>query len=206
MCKIKHENNAAKIAVIFSLVATAISIFAFFTSKPYNWGVDFVGTAFSIMFALVTLLIGWNIYTVIDTKQTLKRLNSVDETISQAVRKIKSEWQEDLLILYPLFTRIGKTPAERITKNLIAFYNAREDAWFVKALPREYIYGVIDDVYNNENSLFEPLITDVAKHEDVTKLVVVKFYQDFLQQSCEEQAKHEGVTKFLDALLKEVKP
>lgn len=191
-------------AIILSAIAVFFGIVAIITSRPYLLDFDAVGVMVAILCGLITLLIGWNIYTVIDTKQTLKRLNSLDEAINQAVKQVESKWQNDLAIFYQLITKIGDTTGERISRNLIAYFNAREDAWFIKSQPRDFIYGIIDNFDNLENGL-ESLIADAVKDKDLTKLVVVKFYQDFLQQSREEQAKHEGVTKFLDALLKEFK-
>lgn len=191
-------------AIILSAIAVFFGIVAIITSRPYLLDFDAVGVMVAILCGLITLLIGWNIYTVIDTKQTLKRLNSVDEAINQAVKQVESKWQDDLAVFYQLITKIGGTTGERISKNLIAYYNAREDAWFVKSQPRDFIYHIIDSFYSIENGL-ESLIADAVKDKELTELVVVKFYQDFLRQSSDEQAKHEGVPKFLIALLDEIK-
>jgi len=78
-------------AMIFSGIAIFFGIIATFTSRPYNWDLDFVGVAFSIMFALITLLVAWNIYTVIDTKDTIVKMKTVaQEEVRNAITGINN--------------------------------------------------------------------------------------------------------------------
>ena len=55
-------------AIILSSIAIFLGLVAIFTTRPYNWDLDFVGVIIVILTFLVTLLIGWNIFTALDLK------------------------------------------------------------------------------------------------------------------------------------------
>lgn len=82
------------LAIILSSIAIFFSIVALYTSRPYNWALDFVGVIISVLTLLVTLLVGWNIYTVVDfkreiedvKKETETKLNNQKDVLDQTIR------------------------------------------------------------------------------------------------------------------------
>lgn len=68
------------LAIILSSIAIFFSIVALYTSRPYNWALDFVGVIISVLTLLVTLLVGWNIYTVVDFKREIEDVKKETET------------------------------------------------------------------------------------------------------------------------------
>lgn len=69
-------------AIILSGIAIFFGLVAIYTTRPYNWDLDFVGVIIVILTFLVTLLIGWNIFTALDLKKKL-------ESMEKDVPKIK---------------------------------------------------------------------------------------------------------------------
>lgn len=69
-------------AIILSSIAIFLGLVAIFTTRPYNWDLDFVGVIIVILTFLVTLLIGWNIFTALDLKKKV-------ESMEKDVPKIK---------------------------------------------------------------------------------------------------------------------
>lgn len=86
---LKNKNNHCNekiergtFACILSGMAIFLSIVAIYTTRPFNWNLDFVGVIIMILTLLVTLLIGWNIFTALDLKRKV-------ENIEKDVPKIK---------------------------------------------------------------------------------------------------------------------
>lgn len=62
-------------AIAISIFAVCISVTTLCVVKPRcsELGLDYLGVIVGVLSVLVTLLIGWNIYTTIDLKDTLKQ-------------------------------------------------------------------------------------------------------------------------------------
>lgn len=69
-------------AIILSGIAIFFGLVAIYTTRPYNWDLDFIGGIIMILTFLVTLLIGWNIFTALDLKKKV-------ESMEKDVPKIK---------------------------------------------------------------------------------------------------------------------
>lgn len=70
------------IAIVASLVALVVSIFCVCPTLPRvlsteELNFDYLGLITGILSVLITLLIGWNIYTIIDVKQFKKETNDI---------------------------------------------------------------------------------------------------------------------------------
>ena len=61
-------------AIILSGIAIFFGLVAIYTTRPYNWDLDFVGALIVILTFLVTLLIGWNIFTALDLKKKVENM------------------------------------------------------------------------------------------------------------------------------------
>lgn len=81
--KISCMNNTERI-IIWSVVAVSLimSIAALCRSLPCVMGVDYMGVIVGILSLLVTVLIGWNIYTVVD-------FNRIKEEQKEAMKVIE---------------------------------------------------------------------------------------------------------------------
>lgn len=74
-------------ASIISGIAILLSIIALFiwkcNYKPMSW--DFANSIIAILSILVTVLIGWNIYTLIDLKELSKKTKDMEENFSKTL-------------------------------------------------------------------------------------------------------------------------
>lgn len=81
----KAERIIMWVAVALSL---AMSIFALCRSLPREAGVDYMGVIVGILALLVTVLIGWNIYTVVDFSRRLSKVRKKAESkVSKTIAK-----------------------------------------------------------------------------------------------------------------------
>lgn len=67
----KHENRIVWIALGLSAIAIIVSIIAICIACPHvpELGFDYQGVIVGILALLVTMLIGWNIFSIIDIRK-----------------------------------------------------------------------------------------------------------------------------------------
>ena len=91
-----EERN--KIALILSFIAVFFGIVAIITSRPYLLKFDTVGIMVTILCGLVALLIGWNIYTVIDVRNITERINNnTEHQITQIEQQFNEKIDKEIL-------------------------------------------------------------------------------------------------------------
>lgn len=95
--------------VLVGILLTIPNIIAICMAYPRDWGIDYLGWIVGILALLTTVLLGWNIYTIIDIKENYKRysdiLNEVD--LSQHKQMAYQEYT-NWMIYHKLL--IGKDP------------------------------------------------------------------------------------------------
>lgn len=76
-------------ALILSGIAIIISIVAICVACPHNkdLGFDYQGVIVGVLSLLVTILIGWNIYSIIDMKNTKDKIEEISTGASLALQK-----------------------------------------------------------------------------------------------------------------------
>lgn len=70
MKECRNRNLVSWIALGLSVISIVMSIIAICTSYPHNveLGFDYQGVIVGVLSLLVTVLLGWNIYTLIDMR------------------------------------------------------------------------------------------------------------------------------------------
>ena len=68
-----------KYSFILSCIAVSFGVVAIITSRPYLLDFNATGVMVSVLCILVTLLVGWNIYKTIETKEEIEKLKSFSE-------------------------------------------------------------------------------------------------------------------------------
>lgn len=71
-----------------SLIAIILSIVAICNIYPRELGIDYLGWIVGILALLTTVLLGWNIYTIIDIKESHKRYISVINEVDISQHKV----------------------------------------------------------------------------------------------------------------------
>ena len=93
-------------AIILSFIAIFFGIVAIYTSRPYNWDMDFVGLSFNIMFALITLLVAWNIYSAIDAKERINNIEKSNNSHKDAINTKLQKIENDSCVLHELIAEV----------------------------------------------------------------------------------------------------
>lgn len=110
------------ISFTISVVAIIISILAMALVKPTdlsNDGLDFdyMGAIIGVLSFLVTLLIGYQIYTVINVKEELKEVRRIKEQIESKIQKrseaITNEYKQELKQAAPLILALASKDKKR---------------------------------------------------------------------------------------------
>lgn len=119
---------------IISITAIIISIIALANVAPTH-GIDFdyMGVIIGVLSFLVTLLIGYQIYTVINVKDELKEIQKlraeIDKTIEDKIKKASDVTDEELNNIIPLLIALDmRNSVEIVATSLEVFNDARENS------------------------------------------------------------------------------
>jgi hypothetical protein len=77
-----------KISIAISLIAIIISIIAICNAYPRELGIDYLGWIVGVLALLTTILIGWNIYTTIDIKESHRQYISIINEVDISQHKV----------------------------------------------------------------------------------------------------------------------
>lgn len=82
--------NKTERYIIYAIIAILLtfSIISLCNSLPRNSGMDYIGVIVGILSLLVTILIGWNIYTVVDFN---RKNNSIERRVQEATNVLNVE-------------------------------------------------------------------------------------------------------------------
>lgn len=97
-----HRNRIAWIALGLSVIAIVISIIAICVTCPNKTelGFDYQGVLVSVLSLLVTVLIGWNIYTFIDIKSTRDKIDDISSGATSMVQKNMAVTESSIWMIY----------------------------------------------------------------------------------------------------------
>lgn len=117
---------------MISIAAIIIAIIALANVAPTH-GIDFdyMGVIIGVLSFLVTLLIGYQIYTVINVKDELKEIQKlraeIDNTIDEKIKKASEVTDEELNNIIPLLIALDmRNNVEIVATSLEVFNEARE--------------------------------------------------------------------------------
>ena len=201
----KKENWALGLSIVamtIAIIATCIAAY-----RTPELGFDYQGVIVVILSLLVTVLIGWNIYTFIDIKGTSQKIDKFRAEFEGKIKKSSLETQFDvkkeMMRVVPIL--IARQHGDLISSLQFmfkAFHENKDDGGFAKMLAREYILQTIMALINNENkNLISHLINDMKGTLKVEE--IEDFLHEFLSYSEEEKhQRYAGMQNVLLELLK----
>ena len=159
------DKYISMIAIAISIIAIAIAILSCESIQ-----IDWVGFVIASLSVLVTLLIGWNIYTFLDIKQISSKVENrcvfLEENTKRDLRKLKMEYKDDFISLTPLFVAV-KTDnvVDLIAMAMSVFYDHKdEERTLAKTLSRDFALANIKDMIKAcDKDSFELFVEDLAK-------------------------------------------
>lgn len=89
-----------KISLIISLIAIVFSIIAICHIYPRELGLDYLGWIVGILALLTTILLGWNIYTIIDIKESHNRYINIINEVDISQHKVLSVQEHANWMIY----------------------------------------------------------------------------------------------------------
>lgn len=92
----KSMYNVATCMIVVSIISTTVSIGALIMAFPNyeNTSYDYHGGLVNILAILVTILMGWNIYSIIDFNRRKNEVNSLHFAVNQALAEM-SKWNNN---------------------------------------------------------------------------------------------------------------
>ncbi len=90
------------ITPILSVISIILSMIAICRAYPhtYDLGMDYQGVIVGILSLLVTVLVGWNIYTIIDFNKSRDKLKELESTISNSSNESLATSAFDVFMIY----------------------------------------------------------------------------------------------------------
>ena len=187
---------------ILSIVAIVLSIFAIAKVAPTQIiDFDYLGAIIGVLSFLVTLLIGYQIYTVINVKEELnevrKARDEIDDKMQKIADKLSKDFKEELCNAAPLIMAIASQDKGIIeTETFKAYKNSLPDQ-LSKEFARQTILIILSGFVNTQESVRKQNLKELS--ESIKYDEAVEFYTDFSKM--EDKTGLEGVESFMLELL-----
>lgn len=157
-----------------SCTALACSLIALFHVLPRELGLDYLGVIVGILAFLITLLLGWNIYTVVDFKRKIEELDKKNKEIKAVLNlanKIQNE--REALIYNQLSILTGFNLKVYPEKSLpYTFLNQLSlvASWYSAAKDKDNVEDTIDRMVCFLKSYAQKDLTAEERHDIYTLL------------------------------------
>lgn len=157
-----------------SCTALACSLIALFHSMPRVLSMDYLGVIVGILAFLATLLLGWNIYTVVDFKNKIEELDKINEKIRAVLNltnKIQNE--REALIYNQLSILTGfslKIYSEERLPYTFLHQLALLASWYSVAKNKDNVEDTIDRMVCFLKSYDQKNLTNEERHDIYTLL------------------------------------
>lgn len=208
--KIKNNINDMKIRTIILLnfPALVFSIMALCMTHPNQLGFDYLGAIVGILAILITVLIGWNIYQLIDLKNIRKnyeaRINEIKKDFDDRAKDIESDNFIETTALYNILSsKARNSPAQYLAACINSFYNLKRMKRFstIKCIALDFPLLFIKTLVD-ENTIID--YAGLAKN--INKRAMDYFIYEFGNFKKEErEEKYKGVENALREMAKYTK-
>ena len=150
-------------AILLSLVAIGVALPI---CGALNF--DYYGAIVGVLAFLITILMGYQIYTVINVKDELKEMKSLRESLEQKLNEqkdaITAEYKQEFDYTLPLFVALYKHKMSEIVVNsLNVFARTKTGSWargFAEQTLVLSILGMDDSLFNKIADEVSPRISD----------------------------------------------
>lgn len=195
------------VSLTISMVAIIISIIALAIVAPSDMtegglDLDYIGAIIGVLSILVTILIGYQIYTVINVKESLKDVQQLrtemDTKLQDKANSLSDEFKEELYQATPLIMAIASTKKDIIEAEVFRAYKESGPKQLAKDLAKQTILAIFQgfaemEDSNARNEYIEQLARNV-NYDDV-----VEFYTDFAKMN--DKGQYKGVEPLILGLI-----
>lgn len=171
------------ISTTISIIAIVIAIVAMAYAAPIkDLDFDYYGAIIGVLAFLVTLLMGYQIYTVINVKEEMKEARvirkEIDKKLEKKAEELTNGFRKELNNAAPIMMALSRSDAKLIEKTAFVTYCSSKKGELAWDLANRTIvlllesYAGIHDVDKRSRK-----IADMAKN--ITYDEVVEFYTDY---------------------------
>lgn len=161
-------------SIVLSVIAIGVSL-----PKVGVLNFDYYGAIIGVLSFLITVLMGYQIYTVINVKEELKEINQAREEINEKLFKqeeiITEAYKAEFEFVTPLFLALTSRKLDDIIENSFGVFYRCEDGSWSKNLARDVLLLSLPKI--NDIKGKDSLITNLSKK--VTEQELVSFFKDY---------------------------
>lgn len=170
------------IPTTISIAAIGIAIVAMARVAPCeSLDFDYYGAIIGVLSFLVTLLIGYQIYTVINVKKELDEVRQIrkdiDAKILNKTQELSKDFQDELSKAVPILIAISTKDRNVIEKTVFRGYKESNQSQLTKELAGSAIYVIIEGFAGLEENQKQQGIEELARNVNYDE--VVEYYTDF---------------------------
>lgn len=188
------------VAIIISMIALAIVAPSDLSDGSLDF--DYIGAIIGVLSILVTILIGYQIYTVINVKESLKEVQQiraeVDTKLQDKADSLTDEFKEELYQATPLIMAIASTKKDIIEAEVFRAYKESGPKQLAKDLAKQTILAIFQGFVEMEDSnVRNEYIEQLARNVNYDD--VVEFYTDFAKMN--DKGQYKGVEPLILGLI-----
>ena len=192
------------ITSVISVFAIIISIIAIANVAPTK-GVDFDywGAIIGVLAFLVTLLMGYQIYTVINVKEELREVQkertALNLTVKSKMDEVKEQFKNDVSNLLPILIAIDTNDISNMIATAMRVHQEAETDSIAEKFSDEVILSFLNKGVSEEANGNEKYCIRLAKN--LERESVVNYYAYFMRKNMEERNVHPDIEKILVKLI-----
>ncbi len=171
------------IAFSISCVAILLSFIAIGATRPVRGELDFdyYGAIVGVLAFLITVLMGYQIYTVINVKEELKEMKTMRDSLEQRIEDqknaITAEYKQEFDYTLPLFVALSKqNMAEIVVNSLNVFACTKEGSWARGFAEQTLVLSIL----GMEDKLFSDVTDEVSSK--ISDKEIVPFYNCVIEK------------------------
>ena len=203
----KNNKILIGICTIFSFVALILSVISFCSFEHYEY--DKTSTLIStltilvtILGIMVTLLIAWNIYSVVDIKNKIEKATELDKRINAATNEMEMKWQYDMISVSRVYEFTQDTTiSERVFTFMLIFHNSRKNNSIIAIYFKQRFYDYIKNTFEQDDNSINKLAQDISEEQEISKDMILDIYSDYEKSTCKDKQEYKCVGDLLKQIL-----
>lgn len=190
------------ISITISIVAICIAIVAMAKVAPITeLDFDYYGAIIGVLSFLVTLLMGYQIYTVINVKKELDDVRRLKEEIDTKLQEkadvLSKEYKEELANTAPLIMAIASKDRDIVESEVFKAYRVSKKGQLAKELAGRTLLVMLLELSKLEGDERKLAIEELAKN--IERDDAVEYYTDYAKN--EKGNRDNAVEQFLLELI-----
>jgi flagellar basal body-associated protein FliL len=178
--KLTNHPIIATVAIIALILSVVTIVFLFFSNYSIgNISFNYFDASIAALSLLTAFLVGWNIWSIIDSKETIKKQNeqitTLENRIDGEVRYIRDKSNYDLGVIYGYFTQMLAKDVGNLSKDIIKYIMVEYMVNSVKILTTMQEWDrtpeMIDAIISSVIECFNATPNIPLTSKDATKLI-----------------------------------